>query len=86
MSYLETVQQKILVQSPTLEVKIDKIAQQISIAINSVEISELKIDVENNHIVSFDFVAPEFPIVNSNSQIDLAALTNLLNKIIATEN
>lgn len=86
MSYLETVQQKILVQSPTLDVKIDKIAQQISIAINSVEISELKINVENNHIVSFDFVTPEFPIVNSNSQIDLAALTNLLNEIIATEN
>lgn len=86
MSYLETVQQKILVQFPTLDVKVDKIAQQISIAINFVEISELKINVENNHIISFDFVAPEFPIANSNCQIDLAALTNLLNEIIATEN
>ena len=86
MSYLETVRQKILAQFPTLDVKIDEAAQQISIVINSVEISELKINVEDNHIVSFDFVAPNSPIVNSNSQVDLKALMHLLNEIMAAEN
>lgn len=86
MSYLEVIQQKILEQFPTLDVEINKTTQQISIPINAIEISELKINVENNHIVSFDFVAPVSPIVNNKDQIDLKALMSLLNKIMATEN
>lgn len=86
MSYLEVIQQKILKQFPTLDVEINKTTQQISIPINAIEISELKINVENNHIVSFDFVAPVSPIVNNKDQIDLKALMSLLNKIMATEN
>ena len=85
MSYLEVIQQKILAQFPTLDIKINEAAQQISIAVNSAEISELKINIENNHIVSFGFVAPDFPIANSNNQVDLAALMNLLNKIMTAE-
>lgn len=86
MSYLEVIQQKILEQFPTLDVEINKTTQQISIPINAIEISELKINVENNHIVSFGFVAPVSPIVNNKDQIDLKALMSLLNKIMATEN
>lgn len=86
MSYLEVIQQKILEQFPALDVEINKTTQQISIPINAIEISELKINVENNHIVSFDFVVPVSPIVNNKDQIDLKALMSLLNKIMATEN
>lgn len=86
MSYLEVIQQKILEQFPTLDVEINKTTQQISIPINAIEISELKINVEDNHIVSFDFVAPVSPIVNNQDQIDLKALMSLLNKIMETEN
>ena len=86
MSYLEVIQQKILEQFPTLDVEINKTTQQISIPINAIEISELKINVENNHIVSFDFVAPASPIVNNQDQIDLKALVSLLNEIMTNEN
>ena len=86
MSYLEVIQQKILEQFPTLDVEINKTTQQVSILINAIEISELKINVEDNHIVSFDFVAPVSPIVNNKDQIDLKALMNLLNKIMTAEN
>ena len=86
MSYLEVIQQKILAQFPTLDVEINKTTQQVSILINAIEISELKINVEDNHIVSFDFVAPVSPIVNNKDQIDLKALMNLLNKIMTAEN
>ena len=86
MSCLEVIQQKILEQFPTLDVEINKTTQQVSILINAIEISELKINVEDNHIVSFDFVATVSPIVNNQDQIDLKALMSLLNKIMATEN
>lgn len=86
MSYLEVIQQKILEQFPALDVEINKTTQQISIPINAIEISELKINVEDNHIVSFYFVAPVSPIVNNQDQIDLKALMSLLNEIMETEN
>lgn len=86
MDYLEEIQQKIRAQFPALDVEINKTTQQISIPINAIEISELKINVENNHIVSFDFVAPVSPIVNNQDQIELKPLTSLLNEIMTTEN
>lgn len=86
MDYLEEIQQKIRARFPALNVEINKTTQQISIPIKAIEIGKLQINVENHHIVGFDFVAPVSPIVNNQDQIDLKALMSLLNEIMTAEN